>query len=173
MDIFSHGLYGGVAFGKKSKRDYITAFFFGIGPDLFSFGILFISGILGISKIPIGRIEPPNYPVIPQYVHSLYNITHSLVIYAIFFGVLWALGKKHFAKLTLGWPLHILVDIPTHSSAFFPTPFLWPVSDFHVSGIPWSTPAIFIPNVMLIIGLYGYWYIQRRKWFRRKQGIIK
>ncbi len=163
MDIFSHGLYGGVAFGKRSKREYATAFLFGVGPDLFSFGILFLAGILGFTKMPFGRPEPGNYPVIPEYVHDLYDMTHSFVIYAIFFSILWALGKHAFAKLTLGWPLHILVDIPTHSSEFFPTPFLWPVSDYSVNGIPWSTPAIFIPNVIIILGLYGYWYFKRKK----------
>ncbi len=42
MDIFSHGLYGGVAFGRISKRDYITAFLFGIAPDLLAFGTFFL-----------------------------------------------------------------------------------------------------------------------------------
>lgn len=163
MDIFSHGLYGGVAFGKKSRKDYIIAFLFGVGPDLASFGIFFLSAILGFASFPTGKFEPPNYPLIPDYVHSLYNVSHSLVIYGIFFALLWFLGKKTFAKLTLGWPLHILVDIPTHSSAFFPTPFLWPVSSFHVDGVPWGHAAIFIPNVVLIIGLYTYWYIKRKR----------
>ncbi len=163
MDILSHGLYGGVAFGKKSKRDYIIAFLFGIGPDLLAFGPFFVSMLLGFTSWPFGKIEPPNYPVVPQYVHNIYDVTHSLVIYGLFFSLLWWLGKKSFAKLTLGWPLHILVDMPTHSSAFFPTPFLWPVSHFHINGTPWSEPFIFIPNVILIIILYTYWYIKDRK----------
>ncbi|HEY0221145.1 MAG TPA: hypothetical protein VGC58_02905 [Candidatus Paceibacterota bacterium] len=163
MDILSHGLYGGVAFGKRSKRDYIISFLFGVGPDLFSFGILFVSIILGFSDMSFGKIEPPNYPVIPEYVHHLYNLTHSLVLYGIFFATLWFLGKKSFSKLTLGWPLHILVDIPTHSSAFFPTPFLWPASSFYINGIPWSEPYIFFPNVVVLVSLYTYWYLKKKK----------
>lgn len=166
MDIFSHGLYGGIAVGRRSKRDYVTAFFFGVGPDLFSFGIFFIASIF--SSGTVGR---PELSSIPSYVFSAYNFTHSLAVYAVFFVVLWALGKKTFAKLTLGWPLHILVDIPTHSSEFFPTPFLWPISDFHINGIPWSTPAIFIPNVILILCLYGYWYVDRKR--KRQRGESK
>jgi len=163
MDIFSHGLYGGVAFGKNTKRDYIIAFLFGISPDLFSFGILFLASFLGIDSVAVSGFERPNNESIPQYVHSLYNVTHSLVMYGILFGSLWLAGKKHLAKLSLAWPLHILVDIPSHSTEFFPTPFLWPISNFSINGIAWSRPIIFIPNVLLIIGLYLHWYIKRQK----------
>ncbi len=162
MDILSHGLYGGVAFGRKSRWDYVIAFFFGIGPDLLAFGPLFIAGLLGFRSWP-QQMEPPVESSIPSYVFTAYDITHSLVIYAVFFAILWLLGNRHFALLTLGWPLHILVDIPTHSSAFFPTPFLWPLSDFSINGMQWGQPLIFIPNLILLLGLYGYWLIQHRK----------
>lgn len=163
MDIFSHGLYGGVAFGRKSKKDYLLAFLFGVGPDLLAFGPFFLSIIFGFASWPAGKFEPPNFPVIPEYVHGLYDISHSFLIYVLFFALLWYLGKKDFAKLTLGWPLHILIDIPTHTSAFFPTPFLWPLSHFNIEGIPWGSPLIFIPNVIIIVGLYAYWYVKKKK----------
>lgn len=111
MDIFSHGLYGDVALGRSSRRDYITAFLFGIAPDMLAFGVFFITTILSSSAL--GR---PSVEMIPPYVFSIYNLTHSLVIYAVFFTVLLVFGRKHFAKLTLAWPLHILVDIPTHDT---------------------------------------------------------
>jgi len=160
MDILSHGLYGGVAFGRNSRRNYLTAFFFGIGPDLFSFGIFFASRILSFGQIPIGR---PDASVIPSYVHQLYDFTHSFVPYAIFFAILWIMGKRSFAYLTLGWPFHILVDMPVHSLEFFPTPFLWPISDIRIDGIPWNDPRIFIPNIIFIIVLYSIWYYQNKK----------
>ena len=47
MDIFSHGLYGGVLTGRKSRKSFWTAFIFGISPDLFSFGIFTLSILLG------------------------------------------------------------------------------------------------------------------------------
>lgn len=158
MDIFSHGLYGGVAFGRMSKRDYITAFLFGIAPDFLAFGIFFI-----INLFSFGSFGKPDLASIPQYILTIYDFSHSLVIFSAFFALLWFLGYKHFAKLTLAWPLHILIDIPTHDSTFFPTPFLWPISDFHIDGVSWGQPMIFIPNVILLLGLYLYWYIQTRK----------
>ena len=163
MDTLSHGLYGGIAFGRRSTKDYLTAFLFGIGPDILSFGPFFLGAIFGLQDWPSHGAEPPDPQMIPGFVHALYNITHSLLIYAFFFVLIWWLAKRHFAQLTLGWPLHILVDIPTHSSVFFPTPFLWPISNFFVDGHPWASPEIFIPNIVILVGLYAFWYTQRKK----------
>lgn len=163
MDILSHGLYGGVAFGRKSKKNYFLAFLFGILPDIVAFGPFFISAFLGFAPFPTGSIEPPSTNVIPAYVRSVYNVSHSLVVYTIFFSVLWFLGKIDFAKLTLGWPLHILLDMPLHTKDFFPTPFLWPISNVGIDGVPWSVPYIFIPNVILIVFIYSFWYFKSRE----------
>lgn len=166
MDIISHGLYGGVAFGRRSRKSFWLSFFFGVAPDLLSFGIFTVGSWVGIFEHPdwsSGRHPDPSQ--IPQFVHGLYNLTHSFVIFAIIFGVVWLIRKKPLYEM-LGWPLHILVDIPTHSDKFFPTPFLWPVSNYHVDGHPWSSPEIFIPNVILIISLYLWFYVIRP---RRKQ----
>jgi len=163
MDTLSHGLYGGIVFGRRSVKDYITAFLFGVGPDILSFGPFFLGAVFGLQDWPSRGAEPPSSDLIPGFVYLLYNFTHSFLIYGLFFLLLWFLGKKHFAQLTLGWPLHILVDIPTHSSAFFPTPFLWPASSFSIDGHPWSSPEIFIPNVVILVGLYAYWYTRKRR----------
>lgn len=160
MDIISHGLYGGVAFGRKSRPRYWLAFFFGVAPDLFSFGIFFITNLLGVTKRPDWSSGHPAESAIPIYIHTLYDWTHSLIIFAMVFAIVWFLRKKPLYEM-LGWPLHILVDIPTHSSQFFPTPFLWPISDLHVNGYPWSRPEIFIPNVLLLAGLYIWFLIIR------------
>jgi membrane-bound metal-dependent hydrolase YbcI (DUF457 family) len=162
MDIISHGLYGGVAFGRKSKISYWKAFFFGVMPDLFSFGLFFVANILTLSSGPDFASGPPDPATIPQYVHMLYDVTHSLVVATVVILCVWFVFKKHIIEL-LAWPLHILVDIPTHSSAFFPTPFLWPISDFNIDGTSWGVSYIFIPNVILLVCLYGYWYIKNRR----------
>ena len=162
MDTLSHGLYGGVAFGRRSFRDYAIAFFFGIGPDIFSFGPYFLLAFLGQYSFAREASGRPDAALIPSFVHSAYDMTHSLVVYAAFLALLYALGKRKFAYLTLGWPLHIVVDMPTHAREFFPTPFLWPFSDFSFDGIPWSTPWIFFPNVALLVILYTFWWWKRR-----------
>jgi membrane-bound metal-dependent hydrolase YbcI (DUF457 family) len=134
-----------------------------MGPDLLSFGPFFLINFFKFESWFGQKFGPPDPTSIPNIIHNFYDFTHSLVIYVIFFALLWWLGKKDFAKLTLAWPLHILVDIPTHSAEFFPTHFLWPISNFHIDGIPWSNPEIFFPNVIIILALYLYWYIKRNK----------
>jgi hypothetical protein len=159
MDIVSHGLYGGSGlWAKKSKRFWLS-FFFGIAPDLFSFGIFTIGTWIGIFDRPDwSRGQHPDPAMIPQFVSTFYDYTHSLVIFALVFGLVWLIRRRPW-WIMAGWGLHILVDIPTHSSAFFPTPFLFPLSNFHIDGHPWSSPEIFLPNVILLVMLYTWFYV--------------
>jgi hypothetical protein len=46
----------------------------------------------------------------------------------------------------LGWVFHILIDIPTHTLRFFPTPFLWPISSYCASGISWANRWFLLAN---------------------------
>ncbi len=162
MDIISHGLWGGLAFGRRRRRDYWIAFFIGLAPDLFSFGLLTAATILGLSPSPDWRGGTPSPDAIPAYVHVLYNYTHSLIIFAVAFGLIWLIRRKPYLPL-LAWGLHIGMDIFKHSRGFFPTPFLWPLSSFTINGTPWSNPWIFFPNwIALIIG-YVVWYLRRKR----------
>lgn len=168
MDTLSHALWGGVAFGRRNKRSFLLASFFGFAPDIFSFGILFAANILGISERPNFENGPPDMSSIPAYVDSLYNATHSLIIFALVFGLVWVIRKKPLKEMG-GWIFHILLDIPTHSTAFFATPFLWPLSSYKFDGEPWGNPWIFFPNVILLIATYSYFYIyKKRKSLARK-----
>lgn len=162
MDIVSHGLWGGVAFGRKSRKNYLAAFFFGIMPDTFSFGVLFATNLLGITIGPKYSNGRPDLADIPTYVSQLYDVTHSLIVFAFVFALVWLLRKKPFLPLT-AWGLHILVDIPTHSLDFFATPFLWPFSGYKFDGINWGEPWIFFPNLILLISAYSGWYFFTKK----------
>lgn len=150
MDTLSHGLWGGIAFGRKRRLDFWIAFLFGVLPDILSFGVFISGSWLGIFDHPdFSSGKHPDPSEIPAFVHISYDITHSLVIFLLVLAAVLLIRKKIYWPM-FAWPLHILYDIPTHSSEFFPTPFLWPVSDFHVNGIAWSNPVIFIPNVVLL-----------------------
>lgn len=165
MDIISHGLWGGAAFGRKNKRNFWTAFVIGMLPDLVAFSGPFITNLFGITSGPHYSDGRPDGASIAPYVYSMYNFTHSLVIFAVVFFVVWIFRKK--PQWLLGaWGLHILVDIPSHASSFFPTPFLWPVSNFHVNGINWGNPIIFFPNLILLAIVYSFWgfrYFKNKK----------
>lgn len=161
MDIISHGLWGSITFGRHNKKSFWLSFFLGIGPDFFAFGLFFLSVIAGLASRPDFSHEPPHARDIPSYIYHLYNISHSLVVFIAVFFLIWAIRRRPLWEF-LAWGLHILLDIPTHSYQFFPTPFLWPLSGFQVNGIPWSRPEIFVPNVILLVGIYGWFFVKKR-----------
>ncbi|MET0516865.1 MAG: hypothetical protein ABW047_16235 [Nitrospiraceae bacterium] len=159
MDIVSHGLWGAITFGRKSRSSFGMAFVIGLAPDLFSFGILWAAAALGFSEKPDFSHGTPPESTIPLYVHHLYNVTHSFVLFLLVFVLIRIVFKRPLWELA-AWGLHVLVDIPTHSFTFFPTPFLWPLSDWKFDGWQWMTPTILVPNYVLLSLLYA-WYLSR------------
>lgn len=161
MDIVSHGLWGGVGFGRKDKRTFRLAVLFGMLPDLLSFGVHTGALVLGLAPRTDWSNGPPPMEAIPAYVHTLYNITHSLIVFSCVFALLWVCTRRY-ATPFLAYGFAVLLDIPTHSTDFFATPFLWPFSDFRMNGIPWGEPVIFIPNVLALSAAYVLWYRTER-----------
>jgi magnesium-transporting ATPase (P-type) len=161
-------LWTGALYKRAPKKQLSSAkvwlsVFFGVAPDLLSFGILFTSYFLrnGLNRPEFLTLEPPDPSLIPNYVSVAYNYTHSLVVFAVIFALVWLLFKKPFIPLS-AWALHILIDIPTHTSAFFPTPFLWPLSSFKVSGISWGEPWFLLLNYSAIILVYFIIYVKQK-----------
>lgn len=154
MDFVSHGLWGSITFGRRSRSSFGLAFAAGMAPDLFSFGVLYVAAAFGLSPKPDFSHGTPPESTIPQYVHHLYNYTHSFVIFLIVFFLVWLFLKRPVWELG-AWGLHILADVPLHSYAFFPTPVLWPLSGWKFDGWQWMTPAILVPNFALLSLLYA------------------
>lgn len=182
MDIFAHGLwthalYETFARAKKkprTKRDIWLPIFFGIAPDLFSFGIFFVQNIFsggifapfirmhaGPDGMPTRELDPS---LIPHYVHVLYSYTHSIVIFGIVFLAVWLVRKrKSFYWPMAAWAFHIGIDIWSHTDKFFPTPVLFPISNWHFSGISWGDPVFMFVNYMALLAVYLVLYIRRIK----------
>jgi len=162
MDTLSHALWGGVAFGRKSRKSFLLASTFGLSPDILSFGILFASTLLGIGEQPSFKNGPPDPSLIPQYVDFLYNATHSLIIFFVVFSIVWFFLKKPLWEMG-AWFFHIALDIFTHSFEFFPTPFLWPLFDYKFNGVSWGTAWVFFLNVALLFISYLYFFIYKKE----------
>ncbi len=139
MDIFAHGLWSYAVFHKK-KYAWL-AILFGVLPDILSFGILFIMNLISGSL----QRGPPSLSSLPDWLFAAYSMTHSFVIFLLVFFIIYLLTKKWFWPLT-AWAIHVLIDIPTHSTRFFPTPFLWPLSGYVFDGISWATPWFMLVN---------------------------
>jgi len=139
-------------------------------PDLFAFTIPFIwlfgnliFGGMSFADLPRpGEIEPAPQDTLPIFrlTSTLYNISHSAIIFLIVFGVVFLILRRPLWELG-GWFIHILLDIPTHSYQFYPTPFLWPLSGWKFDGFSWGTPWFLILNYSAII--IAYWLLRRKK----------
>jgi hypothetical protein len=160
MDILAHGLWGGAAFGWKRK--YGWAFLFGVMPDLLAFGPFFIYRLIA-GAFKFGK---PEISSIPQIVFTSYGLSHSLFTAAILFLVIRFLIAKELSIPASAYPLHILLDIPTHDISFFPTPFLYPLFDVRVDGFSWGHPVFMLVNYTTLAAVYYFlfrWRIKRKR----------
>jgi hypothetical protein len=156
MDTFSHALWGYGLFGFRKYPKF--AALMGAMPDLISFGALFFMRVIE-GTYQWGK---PPLTTLPSWIYPAYTVGHSFVIAFAVIGLV-ALCRKEIAFAMLAWPFHITLDFPFHSVQYFPTPMFWPISDFKIDGIPWSTWYIWLPNVAGIIILLAYRYRQKRK----------
>lgn len=180
MDVFAHGLWAGVAAKMANKNSAIAGkikkplkvwqtVLWGVFPDIFAFAIPFvwmfwniIIGEMNFSDFPRPEtVEPAVRDTLPvfQLASILYNISHSLIVFVLIFALIRIIFRRTPWEMS-GWFLHILIDIPTHSYRFYPTPFLWPFSEWKFDGFSWGTPWFMILNYSAIILVY---LILRRK----------
>lgn len=168
MDIFSHGLWTGAIYkgiNKKVKRPFKVklAVFWDVFPDIFAFSMMFfwslgnfILGNLDLSKLPPPhKVEPAAQNTLPIFnlTSLLYSLSHSVIIFIIVFALTSLIFRRPIWEMG-GWLVHILLDIPTHSYQFYPTPFLWPISNLKFNGFSWATPWFLIVNYLAIIIVY-------------------
>lgn len=162
MDIVSHGLWGGAALGRNSRKNYLITFGLSVLPDVLAEGVMFSLAFLKLEGMPGLDNGHPDIAEFPVYAQNFYNTTHSLVVFLMFFFIIWAIWKKPFYPLA-AWAVHIIIDIPTHSLKLFSTPFLWPISDYRFGGISWDNPIIMIPNILLLGAVYGIWIYEKKR----------
>lgn len=179
MDIFAHGLWAGAAY-KAANLKHTKPFsvrlaaWWGVFPDLFAFTIPFvwllwsvIAGDMSLGDLPRAPhhdIEPSPRDTLPVFVlaDALYHVSHSAVIFFLIFGLVWTLARRPVWELG-GWLIHIVLDVPTHSYAFFPTPFLWPLSEWKFDGLSWGTPWFMVFNYSALLLVYGILWLKRKR----------
>ncbi|MBI2591639.1 MAG: metal-dependent hydrolase [Candidatus Brennerbacteria bacterium] len=168
MDIFSHGIWTALAakgLNRKIKKplNVWLSLFWGIFPDLFAFTIptlglvynLIFQG-LNLTDLPgPDKIEPPPQDTLWVFnlATTLYNYSHSIIIFVLIFALVYFIFKKPRWEM-LAWLGHIFIDIPTHSYRFYPTPFLWPISELKFDGFSWGEPWFIALNYSAILLVY-------------------
>lgn len=172
MDFFSHGIWAGLAAGAANQKlnnekplKIKWAAFWGVFPDLLAFTLPFallfiglVSGSLDLSDLPRPEeVEParPDTFWVFRFTSFAYSAGHSFFVFAVVFGLAFLIFRRPIWEMG-GWFLHILVDIPTHSYQFYPTPFLWPLSDWKLDGFSWANPPFMILNIssMIVVFLF-------------------
>lgn len=167
MDILAHTLWtnaGARAANKvaekKGKRFHISvgwAAFFGVVPDFFAFTIPFMIGIYRSVFLGETFLRGHHIPTAGGFdlAAYLYQFSHSLVIWALVFVLVWILSRRPRYEL-LGWALHILIDIPSHAIGFYPTPFLFPISSYRFPyGVSWSNQWYMLINYSALLVVWG------------------
>lgn len=182
MDFFSHGLWTGALYKafnriKKTSFNIWYAVFWGVFPDILSFLPFFLWSSWQFLeghelsefsfKTDEGTYRVSQHFLIFHVVSFFYNMGHSIFIFLLVFFCIWLFRIYFFRIKTLpwelgGWLFHIVIDIATHSDRFFPTPFLWPISDWKLSGISWATQWFLILNYIAIITVYFFLFFRKK-----------
>lgn len=184
MDVFAHTLWtnaaarkmNALAIQKKSPaRVHVGwAAFWGVFPDLFAFSIPFALVMYQLVFKGLDWSNIADHHGLAggfDISSTLYQYSHSLVIWGMVFILVWIWNKRPRYEL-LGWAFHILIDIPSHSIGFYPTPFLFPLSDYRYPyGISWSNQWYMIVNYTALMLIWGniVWKHWRSNGIKRKK----
>ncbi len=169
MEIVAHGLWAAAAAvgARRTTRvrpNIAWTVWWAAFPDVLAFGMPIIAGL---ALMAAGKIGETNHHFPPR-VHlpfPLYPTGHSLLVFGAVFG-LTCLAARRVVYSMLGWLLHIVIDIPTHSYSYYATRFLWPVSDLRIDGIAWWTPWFWGATYAALAIVY--FLMWRAGWFARE-----
>ncbi len=167
MEIVAHGLWAAAAVVGARKKTHVRAHlgwtvWWAAFPDVLAFGVPIIAGL---ALMAVGRAgETHHFPPRAHLGLPLYPAAHSLIVFAAVFG-LTCLALRRIAYSMLGWLMHILIDIPTHSYSYYATRFLWPVSGFGIDGIAWWTPWFWVATYVALATVY--FLMWRMGWLKR------
>jgi len=163
MDVIAHGLWAGVGAGlvqrrwALSRRTVVLTVVMAVLPDLLQ--LLPMAGWALVSKEGVAALggyiqalpssEPVLPPTVERLVFHLHCAMHSAVVAGAATVLLWAAMRSCWVPL-LGWWLHIVIDVFTHSAEFYPSPVLYPITLRGFDGVAWNTPWFMVVNYMAL-----------------------
>lgn len=146
MDFIAHYLWTYILFHNSSSLK--LALILSVLPDLLSWGIWSFYILFYTRK----NVTSKNIKLLPEWTFTLYGLTHSVFIFSFVFLIVMLITRT-FPVYMVAWFLHIVMDIPLHSRKLFPTPFLWPISDWKFPGINWGNKYLIIANYAIIASI--------------------
>ncbi len=164
MDILAHGLWTQLVFKDSPPETRILAVALSIAPDAIAFIPNIVYAMFSKKWKVWMHVNEETFDTVakevPPWVYRIYDVTHSIPLWIVGFAIVWMV-IGHVPWVAFAWLMHILIDIPTHTKKFFPTPFLWPISRFTIDGLPWERRWYMAANYGSLALLYLYFYVIR------------
>lgn len=175
MDIVAHALWAGIGVALLRRRRPISP-----AVAVATVGLAAVPDVLHL--LPIGFwwalgdgpwstlwsyavAVPGREPALPILVnalsHHLHCIMHSAIVAGVVTLLAWSLRRLVWIPL-MGWWSHILIDVFTHSTDYYPSPVLYPITQRGFDGIAWNAPWFMVLNY-LALGLVGIWLVRSRR----------
>ncbi len=159
MDILAHALWAsaGIAAAQRrwpiAPRTAVATVALAVMPDLGHMLPMLVWGVMGDGSFAgLWRYAfalPGQEPVVPPTValvsHHLHCTLHSAIVAGVVTLLAWLVLRSLWIPL-LGWWLHIVIDIFTHSADFYPAPVFYPITQRGFDGIAWNTPWLMALN---------------------------
>ncbi len=181
MDVLAHTLWtnagaraANAVAAKKGKRLRLhvgwTAFW-GVVPDFFAFTVPFVVALYRLVFEGAPFVRGPQTLAVGGFdlAAYLYQFSHSVVIWGLVFVLVAVLSRRPRWEM-LGWLLHILIDIPSHSINLYPTPFLFPISEYRFPyGVSWGNRWFMLINYSALLVVWGR--ILLKKYARKSHSV--
>jgi hypothetical protein len=172
MDIVAHSLWAGLGAVAVSSRWPITAnqaraaVALATLPDIGHLIPIALWVLLGDGNWAALQgyafATPGAEPWLPAGVqawsHTLHCVMHSAIIASAVTVIAWLRWRWAVVPLA-GWWSHIVIDVFTHSTAFYPSPVLYPITDRGFDGIAWPTPWFMALNYASLV-VAGVWLLR-------------
>jgi hypothetical protein len=94
--------------------------------------------------------------------HHIHCSAHSLIVLSLVTLACWRWLPRVLPAL-LGWWLHLLLDIPTHSREYYAVTILYPFTEWSFDGIAWTTPWVLAVNYFALLIAYATLYAKRAR----------
>lgn len=176
MDIVAHMLWAGAATVLVARRRPLscrsvaaTLLLAGL-PDVLQFipvlaWVVFGDGAAS-ALLALATALPGREPALPDTValvsHHLHCMAHSAFVAGAVTAAAWIVLRRPWLPL-LGWWSHIVIDVLTHSTAFYPSPVLYPLSYRGFDGIAWNEPWFLGLNYAALGGFFVWAAATRQK----------
>ena len=167
MDIVAHGAWAAVGLAwaqqrwRVPRRIAIATVAMAVLPDLVHLlpsaaWALLADGswtALRDHAVALPGHEPVTTPLVETLTHHLHCVLHSAVVAAAGSALAWRVwrGVPLWYLPLLGWWSHIVIDVFTHSADFYPSPVLYPFTQWGFDGLAWNTPWFMALNYAVLL----------------------